>query len=101
MQGCRDWTPSSLVDPDVFAAAEDALEFAARALRQVSIGSQDWARLLGEQKAYAMGKHGTPLRMHKKCATSPSAANPVADDPSLSTWRVRNLTLPPLRLVQP
>ena len=48
--------------------AEDALEFAARALRQYSIGSQDWSRLLGEHKAYAMGKHGKPLHMFKKCA---------------------------------
>ena len=49
-------------------AAEDALEFAARALRQYSIGSQDWSRLLGEHKAYAMGKHGVPLHMYKRCA---------------------------------
>jgi len=49
-------------------AAEDALEFAARALRQYSIGSQDWSRLLDQHKAYAMGKHGKPLQMFKKCA---------------------------------
>ena len=49
-------------------AAEDALEFAARALRQYSIGSQDWSRLLDQQKAFAMGKHGKPLHMFKKCA---------------------------------
>ena len=53
-------------------AAEDALEFAARALRQVSIDSQNWNQLLKENKAYAMGKHGKPLYMPKKCATNHS-----------------------------
>ena len=63
-------TSTPLIAVDIIAAgqtaAEDALDFAARALRQVSIDSQDWTRLLSENKAFAMGKHGKPLYMPKK-----------------------------------